>query len=217
MAEFALVIGNKNYSSWSLRGWLALKQTGVDFEEIRIPLNQTTTHADILRYSSSGRVPALRHGDLWLWESLAIAEYLAEIFPKAGLWPSDRAARARARAISAEMHAGFVPLRQHMPMDCRSYHPDRGREPGVRADCDRITTIWRDCREQFGGTGEFLFGSFTIADAFFAPVVSRFRTYAVELDPISQAYADAIWSFPAMNEWLTAAKHESEVIEDHVL
>ncbi|MEO1132729.1 MAG: glutathione S-transferase family protein [Cyanobacteria bacterium J06639_1] len=217
MSDFSIVIGNKNYSSWSLRGWLGLKLTGIEFEEIRIPLNQTTTHDTILRYSPSGRVPALRHDDLWVWESLAIAEYLAEVFPEAGLWPSDRAARARARAVSAEMHAGFVPLRQHMPMDCRSHHPDRGREPGVKENCDRITTIWNECRAQFGSTGDFLFGAFSIADAFFAPVVSRFRTYAVELDPVSRAYADAIWAFPAMQEWVTAAEKEAEVIEDHVL
>lgn len=217
MADLTIVIGNKNYSSWSLRGWLALKLTGAEFEEIRIPLDLPDTHAEILNYSPSGRVPALRHGDMWIWESLAIAEYLAEIFPEAGLWPSDRVARARARAVSAEMHAGFVALRTHMPMDCRSSWPDRGREPGVKADYDRVTTIWRDCRDQFGSGGDFLFGAFTIADAFFAPVVSRFRTYAVELDPISSAYADAIWTFPAMQEWLTEAGNESEVIEDHTL
>ncbi|MEM9155402.1 MAG: glutathione S-transferase family protein [Cyanobacteria bacterium P01_F01_bin.33] len=217
MADLAIVIGNKNYSSWSLRGWLALKQTDADFEEIRIPLDLPNTHAEILKYSPSGRVPALRHGDIWLWESLAIAEYLAETFPESGLWPSDPAARARARAVSAEMHAGFVPLRQHMPMDCRSSWPERGREPGVQEDCDRITTIWRECREQFGGDGDFLFGSFTIADAFFAPVVSRFRTYAVELDPIARAYAAAIWAFPSMQEWLADAENESEMIEEHTL
>lgn len=211
MTHLTLVIGNKNYSSWSLRPWLALKYAEVEFEEIRIPLDLPTTHDAILYYSPSGRVPVLRDNSLTIWESLAICEYIAERYAP-HLWPQDMAARAVARAVSAEMHAGFVKLRQNMPMNCRARLPGTGKTPGVQADIDRITTIWRECRQTYGQRGDFLFGQFSIADAMFAPVIFRFVTYDVALDNLSQEYVEAMRSLPAMQEWLGAANVESENI-----
>jgi glutathione S-transferase len=213
MADIKIYLGNKNYSSWSLRPWLALKQTGAEFDEELIPLSEANTRSTILRYSPSGRVPALIHDGLTVWDSLAICEYLAESFPAAQLWPTDAAARAVARAVSAEMHSGFAALRNHLPMNMRSSFPNRGVTPEVQADINRITAIWRDCRKRFGEGGPFLFGTFTNADAMYAPVVSRFRTYRIELEEEAQAYADAVWALPALQEWLTAAKNEPMIIE----
>jgi glutathione S-transferase len=213
MAEYTIYLGNKNYSSWSLRPWLALKQTGAAFDEEVIPLSEAATRSTVLRFSPSGRVPALKHNELTVWDSLAICEYLAETFPAAKLWPDDNAARAVARAVSGEMHSGFAALRDHLPMNMRSSFPNRGVTPEVQADINRITAIWRDCRKRFGAGGAFLFGAFTIADAMYAPVVSRFRTYKIELEAEAQAYADAVWALPALQEWLTAAKNEPMIIE----
>lgn len=212
MPSFTLIIGNKNYSSWSLRPWLVMKQAGLEFEEIRIPLDRPETRDRLLHYSPTGRVPVLRHGELTVWESLAICEYIAELVSAAHLYPSEPEARAIARAVSCEMHAGFAKLRTHLPMDCRARHVHLGVAPDVQADIDRITTIWRECRQRFGSTGDFLFGSFTIADAMYAPVVSRFTTYGVALDPVCQAYVEALWALPAMQNWLTAAVAEVEAI-----
>ncbi len=211
MTKLTLVIGNKNYSSWSLRPWLAMKQAGLDFAEVRIPLDGPTTHGEIRRYSPSGKVPVLIDGDLKVWESLAICEYVAERFAN-HLWPADLAQRAIARSICAEMHAGFQNLRENMPMDCRNRYPGEGMTPGVEAEIDRIFAIWRECRQKFGTSGDMLFGNFTIADAMFAPVVMRFVTYEVKLDAQAQAYADALLALPAMQEWLAAAYSESESI-----
>ena len=213
MADFTIYLGNKNYSSWSLRPWLALKQTGAEFEEVVIPLSEGATRGTILRHSPSGKVPALKHKDLTIWDSLAICEYLAEIFPEAKLWPADAAARATARAVSAEMHSGFAALRNHLPMNVRSSFPNRGVTPEVQADINRVTAIWRDCRKRFGAGGAFLFGAFSNADAMYAPVVSRFRTYRIELDEVTQAYADAVWTLPALQEWAIAAGNEPMIIE----
>src|SRR5216683_3639990 len=213
MAEITIYLGNKNYSSWSLRPWLALKQTGVAFDEEVIPLSEPTTRSTILRYSPSGKVPALKHNELTVWDGLAICEYLAETFSEAKLWPADKAARAVARSVSAEMHSSFAALREHLPMNMRSSFPNRGVTPEVQADINRIAAIWRDCRKRFGEGGPFLFGGFTNADAMYAPVVSRFRTYRVELEEEAQAYADAVWALPALQEWLTAAKNEPMIIE----
>ncbi len=221
MAEFTIYLGNKNYSSWSLRGWLMLKAAGVAFDEVVIPLYEPQSRAEILRHTPSGKVPTLVHnrpgGAVTVWESLAIGEYLAEICPQAGLWPRDPTARAHARAISNEMHAGFLPLRRHFPMNMRSVF-DREIIPEAQGDIDRITSLWRDCRQRFGqssekGGGDFLFGGFTIADAMFAPVVSRFRTYKLRLDAVGEAYAAAITAWPAYQEWLAAACNEPMVIE----
>jgi glutathione S-transferase len=209
MDRLTLVIGSKNYSSWSLRAWLALRVTGEPFDEVVVALGQPETKAEILGYSPSGKVPVLRQGPLTVWDSLAICEYLAECFPEAGLWPADRGARATARSVVAEVHSGFQALRQNMPMDCRASLPGEGRAEGVRQDIDRIVQIWDTCRHCFGGEGELLFGSFTIADAFSAPVVSRFVTYGVEpASTAARAYMDAIWALPAMADWVAAARQE---------
>ena len=214
MADFTIYIGNKNYSSWSLRGWLMLKQSGASFEEVVIPLRETGTRTTILRHSPSGLVPALERGELFVWESLAIGEYLADRYPEAGLWPADQTARAVARSVSAEMHAGFSALRSHLPMNMRSTFAGRSVTPEAQADINRVTALWRDCRKRFGQEGQFLFGPPTIADAMYAPVVSRFRTYKVALEEEAQLYADAVWALPAMQEWATAAGNEPMIIEE---
>jgi len=211
-----LVIGNKNYSSWSLRPWLALRHFGIDFSELRIPL-YTETSAQLLKeYSPAGKVPVLLDGDLEseivVWDSLAILEYVGERFPELPWLPQEPVARGVARSICAEMHSGFLALRSTMPMNLRSHKPMTTIPPEVQRDIDRVIEIWRDCREQFGAGGDFLFGEFTIADAMYAPVVSRFRTYGVSLDPICQAYADAVWQMPAMQAWIEAAIAETETI-----
>ncbi|NJR66178.1 MAG: glutathione S-transferase family protein [Leptolyngbyaceae cyanobacterium CRU_2_3] len=212
MSSMQLIIGNKNYSSWSLRAWLPLKQAGIEFEEIRIPLDTLQTRTQILQYSPSGKVPALQYGELLVWESIAICEYLADLFPDRLFWPTDLAARAIARCVSAEMHAGFSPLRQQLPMDCRARIAWQGTTPDVQADIDRICKIWQTCRQQFGQGGELLFGHFTMADAMFAPVVSRFLTYGVPLTAIAEDYVAAIESLPAMQAWFTAAAAEPETL-----
>jgi glutathione S-transferase len=214
MADFTIYIGNKNYSSWSLRGWLMLKQSGAKFDEVVVPLRETNTRTTILRHSPSGRVPALQHGDFVVWESLAIGEYLADRFPETGLWPAEAEARAIARAVSAEMHAGFSALRSHLPMNIRSSFAGRGVTPEAQADINRVTALWRDCRKRFGADGKFLFGHPTIADAMYAPVVSRFRTYRIELEEEAQRYAEAVWALPSLQEWATAAGNEPMVIEE---
>ncbi len=212
MADLTIYIGNKNYSSWSLRGWLMVKQSGIEFDEVVIALDEPTTRETILRHSPSGAVPAIRHADRTVWDSLAIGEYLAELAPQAGLWPADPAIRALARCVSAEMHSGFAAMRQHFPMNMRSTFSDRFPTAAAQADINRIAAIWRDCRRRFGGTGQFLFGEFSIADAMYAPVCSRFRTYKIEMDEVGQAYCDAIWAHPPLQEWLQAARKEPMII-----
>ncbi len=211
MAQLTLIIGNKNYSSWSLRPWLAMKQAGLEFTEIRIPLDTPETHQQILRYSPSGKVPALQDGELIIWESLAICEYITENFAPQ-LLPQDKMARALVRAVSGEMHAGFFALREKMPMDCRARRAKQVIDANLQADIDRVTSIWRNFRQQFASQGDFLFGQFSLADAMFAPVVSRFVTYGVALDAVEKAYAEAIWELPAMQSWLAASEEEKEVL-----
>ncbi|MDH3472388.1 MAG: glutathione S-transferase family protein [Rhodospirillales bacterium] len=217
MPEFTITLGNKNYSSWSLRGWLALKQTGAAFDEVVIPLDRPDTKAKLLAASGSARVPVLRHGALTVWDSLAIGEYLAELFPEAGLWPAASETRAVARAVAAEMHAGFAALREHLPMDLGGRDPARGREagaiPAVARDIARVVEIWQDCRTRFGRTGDFLFGGFSLADAAYAPVAGRFVSYGIELPGTAAAYRDAVMAWPAMGEWLAAAREEPWVID----
>jgi len=214
MADFTLVIGNKNYSSWSLRGWLMMKAVGAPFDEVLVRLNLPTTRSEILKHAPSARVPILKHGTLVVWETLAIGEYLAELFPKARLWPEDAAARAVARSVSAEMHAGFALLRKHFPMNIRSSFPNRASTPEVQADIDRITALWHDCRSRFAKDGPFLFGGFTIADAMYAPVVTRFRTYKAQIPQEAQAYCDAVAALPAMQEWAADSRKEPWILED---
>ncbi len=211
MAKAKIYLGNKNYSSWSLRGWLMLSMSGLAFDDVVIPLDQPDTTETILAYSPSGRVPVLVHGELRIWDSLAIGEYLAEICPKAGLWPKSRPTRAHARSVSAEMHAGFVPLRAALPMNVRRSFPGHEYSSEVQADINRITAIWRGCRKQYGEGGPFLFGGPGIADAMFAPVASRFRTYGIDLDETSTSYVKAIHGLTAMKRWTQAAKNEPMV------
>jgi glutathione S-transferase len=205
MTDLTIYLGNKRYSSWSLRPWLALRQTGAPFREVVIPLYRPESSEQIRLKSPSGRVPVLRDGAIVVWESLAICEYLAERFPSARLWPEDRAARAWARAISHEMHSGFANLRANLPMDLANRWPLGDRLLKVRADIERISAIWRETREHFSDDGKFLFGRFSIADAMYAPVVTRFITYGVPLDDVCQAYVEAVAAWPAMREWQAAA------------
>jgi glutathione S-transferase len=202
MAEPLLVVGNKNYSSWSLRPWLAMKVLGIPFRELRVALYGEGAKQEILKYSPAGKVPCLVDGETRVWDSLAILEYLAE--RHAGVWPADAALRARARSISAEMHSGFPNLRHHMSMNIRRRHPGKGRTAEVLAEIRRITEIWGDCRKPF------LFGAFSAADAMYAPVVLRFRTYEVELPPVCRAYAGAVLALPALQEWIRDAERETE-------
>ena len=208
MSEPTLVIGNKNYSSWSLRPWLAMKVAGIPFAEHRIPLYGPGSKDQILVYSPAGKVPCLADGDLRVWDSLSICEYLAEKHP--GLWPQDPAARALARSVSAEMHSGFMNLRAKMSMNIRKRYPGLGRTPESMADVARIVSLWSDCRARYGKGGRFLFGAFSIADAMYAPVVLRFRTYEVELPADCRAYSDAVLALPAMQDWIAAAMAETE-------
>jgi glutathione S-transferase len=197
-----LVVGNKNYSSWSLRAWLAMKVLGIPFQEERIALYGETSKAEVLKHSPAGKVPVLIDGDLHVWDSLAILEYLAEREPR--IWPAEAKLRARARSISAEMHSGFQNLRKHMSMNIRRRHPGMGRTPESLADVRRVVEIWSECR------GPFLFGPFCGADAMYAPVVLRFRTYEVELPPACRAYADQVLALPALKEWVRDAERETE-------
>jgi glutathione S-transferase len=217
MSACTLIIGNRNYSSWSLRGWLAASQSGIDFETKLVRLSEPGSRTGLLAHSPAGRVPVLVHGERVVWDSLAIIEYLAELCPQAGLWPADAAARAMARSIAAEMHAGFAALRAHMPMNLRKALPGKGRGPGVAEDIERIGAIWREARERFGQGGSFLFGRYSAADAMYTPVASRFRTYGVALDPACQAYADAVLAGPAFLAWQKDALEEPWIIpEDEV-
>jgi glutathione S-transferase len=211
MPRLEIVIGTKAWSSWSLRPWLALKATGQPFKETLVELRRPDTKAKILKHSPAGFVPILKHGPLTVWESLAICEYLAEAFPRARLWPADRAARAIARSVATEMHGGFAPLRAAMSMDVKARHPAPATTPELAANIARVTEIWRDCRKRFGArargaqAGPFLFGRFSIADCMYAPVTTRFTTYGVKVDPVSAAYIEAVAAHPAMKEWIAAA------------
>ena len=209
-----LVIGNKNYSSWSMRPWLALRANDIAFEEIFIPLY--TGAADkqrILDFTRSGKVPALIDGDVTIWDSLAIIEYVAERFPEARLWPEDRASRAHARSISAEMHSGFMALRNECGMNLHRPIRAIALSADARANVARIQEIWTDCRERYGKLGPFLFGKFGAADAMFAPVVHRLRTYAIAVGPAAQAYMETMMALPAFQEWTRAGLAETLVIE----
>jgi glutathione S-transferase len=213
-AGLTLVIGNKNYSSWSMRPWVAAVGAGIPFTEVRILLDKEDTSANIARYSAAGRVPVLLAGEMTIWDSLAICEYLAEQFPDKHLWPQDVAARALARSVVAEMHSGFPDLRSAMSMNIRARLPGRGRTPGAQADIGRICEIWEECLSRFGHH-RFLFGDFSIADAFFAPVVCRFQTYVVALAPALQAYCERVLAHPAVARWVDEAMRETERAEKH--
>jgi glutathione S-transferase len=210
---YTIVIGDKNYSSWSLRPWLALKASEIPFQEERIRLRQPESKAEILRLSPSGKVPALKTDVGIIWDSLAILEYLAEQHPRAELWPETREARAAARAISAEMHAGFSALRNDMPMELISRLPAPPMSEALEANIRRVVAIWGDTKGRFGKDGPFLFGAFTNADAMYAPVATRFRTYGLNLgrfgdDGTATTYAETILALPAMAEWTRGAQDE---------
>jgi glutathione S-transferase len=209
-----LVIGNKNYSSWSMRPWIAMRVLGIPFDETVLPLFTPQFKARLAEISGTGKVPALIDGDVHVWESLAILEYLAEKFPAAGLWPADSAARAHARAISNEMHAGFQPLRKHLPMCMWRPVETRHLTSEVAVNVKRIDAMWSDARARFGAGGPFLFGKFGAADAMYAPVVSRFHTYAVDVSAPARAYMDAVRALPAWKEWETAALKEEWVLAE---
>jgi glutathione S-transferase len=212
-----LVIGNKNYSSWSFRPWLAMKVAGIDFNETVISLDAADFKTRLAALGGSGRVPVLIDGEVRVWESLAILEYLAEKFPDARLWPEQPAARAHARAIASEMHAGFVSLRRHLPMNVARPVKSRALDAGSAKDVGRIDAIWSDCRTNYGAGGPFLFGAFSAADAMFAPVVWRLHTYTVEVSPTALSYMRAIMTLPAWQEWRDAARRETWVLaEDEV-
>ncbi|HBI68625.1 MAG TPA: glutathione S-transferase [Massilia sp.] len=204
-----LVIGNKNISSWSMRPWVAAVAFNIPFTEVRLLLDQPDTATNIANYSQAGRVPVLLAGEMTIWDSLAICEYLAEQFPDKHLWPQDVAARAMARAITAEMHSGFAALRNDMSMNIQARLPGRGRTPGAQADIGRICEIWEECLARFGHH-EYLFGDFSIADAFYAPVVTRFKTYGVALAPALQAYCDRVLAHPAVARWVREAMAETD-------
>lgn len=208
-----LIIGNKNYSSWSMRPWVMMKHAGIPFEEVLVLLRQPDTTARIREHSPSGRVPCLvTDAGESVWESLAILETLAERYPQHGLWPSDAAARAHARAVSSEMHGGFGELRTHMSMNVRARWPGRGATPGSLADVARIDEIWTDCLKRYGGP--FLFGeTFSIADAMYAPVVMRFVTYAPAISEQARAYVERICALPAVREWIAGAGQETLIPE----
>jgi glutathione S-transferase len=213
----SLIIGNKNYSSWSMRPWIAMKATGIPFTEEVISLHAADFKERVSKVSGTGKVPVLSDGDVHVWESLAILEHLAERFPDAGLWPSDPKARGYARAVASEMHAGFIPMRRHLPMNM--WRPVIRRElpDDVAANVRRIEHIWTDCRTRFGQGGPFLFGRFGAADAMFAPIVSRFQTYAVAVGAVARDYMNAMIALPAWAEWRAAAILEPWVLsEDEV-
>jgi len=209
---FTLIIGNKNYSSWSLRPWLFLKYHDIAFEEIRIPLYQEDSKSKILSYSPAGKVPVLIDGDIKVWDSLAILEYLAERFPHTQGWPEDIAERARARSLAAEMHSGFTALRSHCGMNCRRTPASKQLPDAVYADIERISQIWQQCRQQHSDKGPWLFGQFSIVDAMFAPVALRFYSYQLATNPEAQTYINTVLENPAVKAWIDAGKLETEVI-----
>jgi glutathione S-transferase len=210
MAKATLTISSKNYSSWSLRGWLLCRMAGIDFAEEMVDLSAADTRQELLLLSPSVLVPRLTHGEVQVWDTLAIAEYLREVAPRAKLYPKDRAARAHCRAVSGEIHSGFYNLRSALPMNLKARHERFKIFSGARADVERVRTIWRECLETYGGP--FLFGEATVADAMWAPVCTRFHTYGVSLGEAEQAYVDHILAWPLMQEWTAAALAEPEEI-----
>jgi glutathione S-transferase len=206
MAPLTLVIGNKNYSSWSLRPWLFMKHAQVEFREVVIPLDTPDTREQIERHGPSGRVPVLEHGELRVWDSIAICEYVAELTGRG--WPSAAAARAVARAVSAEMHSGFTTLRSLWPMNARARNRHTATTTALEADVERVDEIWNDCRTRFGSGGPWLFGEYSIADAMYAPIVLRFNTYGARISQTARWYMASVLEDAPLQQWLQAAKHE---------
>jgi glutathione S-transferase len=206
MHELTLVIGNKNYSSWSLRPWILMKRLGLEFGEVQLRLDTPEFKDEVARYAPHGRVPVLRHRDLAVWDSLAICEYVADITGRG--WPSDKVARAVARSVCAEMHSGFLDLRMQWPMNARARNRRTAVTPGLEADVDRIDEIWMDCRRRFGASGPWLFGDYSIADAMYAPVVLRFNTYRAPISGTARWYMAAALEDAHMQQWVRAAQDE---------
>ena len=212
-----IVIGNKNYSSWSMRPWVLAKEAGIPFEEVQLKFNEADgglTVDGIGRFNVAGKVPVLVLDGEPVWDSLAIAETAAELFPEKQLWPADAKARRLARSACAEMHSGFQALRGKMPMNIKGSHPGKGLTPESQRDIDRVVALWNECRERFGSGGSLLFGRFSIADAFFAPVVMRFRTYGVEVPRLAKDYCAAVEALPAVREWIEAAQKEKKFVAE---
>jgi len=214
MPGLTLVIGNKNYSSWSMRPWVAMKQLGIPFDEVKLRFHSQEWDAQIARWSPSGLVPVLWRGGQSVWDSLAILEALHEWFPDRGVWPGDPLARAFARSVAAEMHSGFRDLRANMPMNIRACLPGKGMKPEVQANVERIQALWAEARRRFGHSGPFLFGNFCAADAMYAPVVMRFATYAVRLAPEASAYCEAMRAAPGVRAWIDDALKETEIVPE---
>lgn len=212
MGDAVLTISSKNYSSWSLRGWLLCRMAGLAFTEKLMSASDPSTRAELMLLSPSFLVPCLTHAGVKVWDTLAIAEYLHEIRPQAGLFPKDLAARTRCRSVAGEMHSGFANMRSALPMNLRAHHPGFRIWAGASADIERVTAVWRECLAASGGP--YLFGTLSVADAMYAPVCTRFRTYDVELDPVCAAYRDAILAWPLLREWTQAALAEPDDIEE---
>ncbi|MCC3304366.1 glutathione S-transferase family protein [Sneathiella sp. HT1-7] len=217
MAENVLVIGNKRYSSWSLRGWLAAKLSGMEFEEVLVPLYRPGCHEKLKEVNPAAppKVPSLKIGDAAVWDTLAICEFLAEQYPDAHLWPEDTFIRAHARSVVAEMHSSFQALREHVPMDLSKKLPYGALPEDVEADIARICEIWRECRTKYSGRGPYLFGEISIADVFFAPVLVRLYSHSVPLDDVCQEYFGTLWALPEFVEWRVAAEKEEWTITDY--
>jgi glutathione S-transferase len=214
MAGLTLVIGNMNYSSWSMRPWVLMKQLGIDFDTKKLRFHTREWDAEIERWSPSRLVPVLWRGDQAVWDTLAIAEALHEWHPDKGVWPRDAVARAFARSASAEMHSGFRDLRSGMPVNIRAAHPGKGMSPAVQANIDRIEALWGEARKRFGAGGPFLFGAFCAADAMYAPVVTRFKTYGVKVGGETQRYCDAVLAAPGVRAWIDEALKEKEFVAE---
>jgi len=213
MSELTLVIGNRNYSSWSLRPWMLLKHLKLEFREVQLLLDTPDFKDQVAQYGPSGRVPVLRHGDVTVWDSLAICEYVAEIAGHG--WPLERKARAVARAVCAEMHSGFTSLRMEWPMNARARNRRTLMTPGLEADVDRIDEIWMDCRRRFGAAGPWLFGEYSVADAMYAPVVLRFNTYRAQISETTRWYIATALEDAALQEWVRAAQEEPWINKDY--
>ncbi len=214
MAGLTLVIGNMNYSSWSMRPWVLMNQAGIPFEPVKLRFNSPEWEAQIERWSPSRLVPVLWRGEQSVWDTLAIMETLHEWYPDHGVWPRDAKARAFARSAAAEMHSGFRDLRTSMPMNIRASHPGKGMRPEVRANIDRIERLWGEARERFGARGPFLFGAFSAADAMYAPVVMRFKTYGVKLNSESARYCEAMQAAPGVRAWVEESASEKEIVAE---
>lgn len=214
MKQLKLAIANKNYSSWSMRPWVLLRQLGIAFEEVRLRFHSEEWNAGIARWSPSGLVPVLWRDDIAVWDSLAILEAVHDWYPDKGVWPASPPARAFARSAAAEMHAGFRSLRARMPMNIRASHPGKGMTPEVRADIDRIEALWSTARSRFGSGGDFLFGEFCAADAMYAPVVMRLATYGVACGAVSQRYCEAVRAAAGVRAWIEGALAETEFVAE---